>query len=172
MASEEDRTPLRIISESLSWETLEAISPSEVKQLEGRIATALTTARAEGEAVGLGWAAKVADVCTCGSGPEFRAVNMRYHATGCLMHIATMIRALSPDPSFLSRREDAVRAETWKEAIKAAHANLNASSSGTADYVSGFANGVLSGAQQTIKALETAAGSKTKISFGNEEQSV
>ncbi len=39
-------------------------------------------------------AAKVADICTCGSGPEWRSENMRYHAANCSKHIATMIRAL------------------------------------------------------------------------------
>jgi hypothetical protein len=37
--------------------------------------------------------------------------------------------------------EQQVREVTWKAAIDAAHCHINASSSGTADYVSGFTNG-------------------------------
>lgn len=34
------------------------------------------------------------DVCTCGSGPGFRPVGMRYHAATCQTHLATFARAL------------------------------------------------------------------------------
>lgn len=37
---------------------------------------------------------KLVDVCTCGSGPEFRSVAMRYHPASCQSHMATLIRAL------------------------------------------------------------------------------
>jgi hypothetical protein len=37
---------------------------------------------------------KEIDYCTCGSGPEWRSVNMRYHQAGCQVFVATMIRAL------------------------------------------------------------------------------
>jgi hypothetical protein len=79
-------------------EIAENCSASEV---EGWIAdiiiAALSEARVEGEAAGIERAAKAMDVCTCGSGPEFRAINMRHHVVCCLMHVATMIRTLSPD---------------------------------------------------------------------------
>ncbi len=35
----------------------------------------------------------VVDVCTCGSGPEFRDVNLRFHSANCSKHTATMLRA-------------------------------------------------------------------------------
>lgn len=40
-------------------------------------------------------AAKVVDVCTCGSGPEFRPVNMRFHSNTCQKHLASLISALA-----------------------------------------------------------------------------
>jgi hypothetical protein len=39
-------------------------------------------------------AIRLINVCTCGSGPEFRPVAMRYHTGNCQTHLATMIRAL------------------------------------------------------------------------------
>lgn len=47
------------------------------------------------------------------------------------------------------------RADAVRECVAAARCGLNASSSGSADYISGFANGVLSGNQQTVTALES-----------------
>ena len=48
------------------------------------------------------------------------------------------------------------RREVWEAAIKAAHCSLDAGSGGSGEYVNGFANGVISGCQQTIAALEAA----------------
>ena len=56
-------------------------------------------AAAEGDLISREEVLKVVDVCTCGSGPEFRAVNMRYHAIGCSTHIATLIRSLPTAPA-------------------------------------------------------------------------
>lgn len=39
-------------------------------------------------------ALKAIDVCSCGSGPEFRPVDQRYHLASCSKNIATMARAL------------------------------------------------------------------------------
>lgn len=54
-------------------------------------------------------ALKAVDVCSCGSGPEFRPVDQRYHLASCSKNIATMARALLTT-------EDTAWACVWEEA--------------------------------------------------------
>lgn len=37
--------------------------------------------------------AKIAEICSCGSGPEFRPMNQRFHSINCSIHIAALIRS-------------------------------------------------------------------------------
>lgn len=70
----------------------------ELKQKLATASPVQASVPAEGEVVLVDRevAARIVDICNCGSGPEFRAVNMRYHALSCSTHLATLIRALPP----------------------------------------------------------------------------
>ena len=62
----------------------------------GKVGQLMNAAQENGCRMGVEAAAKSVDICNCGSGPEFRPVDMRYHAATCSKHLATMIRTLIP----------------------------------------------------------------------------
>lgn len=61
----------------------------DVDVLVTEICTLIADARDEQR----GADANLIDHCTCGSGPEFRALHMRHHVATCHIHMAALIRA-------------------------------------------------------------------------------
>jgi hypothetical protein len=70
--------------------------PAEIEEAiaeAGKVGQLMNAAQESGWRAGVEAAAKLLDVCNCGSGPEFRSVNMRHHIVTCSIHLATIIRS-------------------------------------------------------------------------------